>query len=388
MPAQFTTDPNLGAGYGIITVPEIHCETQPSFALYRASDGLCLTPTGWQNAEIFLQPNNWDCDTNALRLSVDASIVDHLDALDTYKILIKHDTNDAIAQPLIIQDIVYSSMHGGQGLGLIEEKDIHSTEPKTLPEPLPEPKVEEPMQVEEPVQVEEPLPEIIPVQKKSSLPIILLILLILLLIGAGLWWYFQNQGQINQEAENQSETSQVETETTPETKPEPPLQSEEQEKPAVENSNDVEQNQPKTELDEDSSNANAPSLSPMQQAREFLRGDSQGQASLDLAQKLSEEQQAESSAESHDAIFLLFEDAAQKNIPAAMLALAQFYDPSSTKPKGSIEVDPNEAYTWYNKALAAGISDAQSHLDRLKDWATEASKSGDKIASDLLNKWK
>ncbi len=126
----------------------------------------------------------------------------------------------------------------------------------------------------------------------------------------------------------------------------------------------------------------------MQQARALLLLDNQGQASLDLANKLKQELQTQPSSESLDALFLLFEDAAQKEVPVAMLALAQYYDPSSSDPKGSIEADANEAYVWYNKALSAGISEAQQHLDRLKVWAKEASNSGDKLASDLLNRWK
>ncbi len=84
MPAHFTNDVNLGAGYGIIPIPQVSCTNAPTFSLYRASDELCLAPSGWQHAEVFLQPINWDCDTNALRLYVDANIVDHLDALETY----------------------------------------------------------------------------------------------------------------------------------------------------------------------------------------------------------------------------------------------------------------------------------------------------------------
>ncbi len=395
MPAHFITDSNLGAGYGIINVPNIACEHAPTFALYRASDGLCLTPNGWQNAEIFLQPTNWDCDTNTLRLSVDASIVDHLDALDTYKILIKDGNNEAISQTLVIQDIVYSSMHGGQGVGFIEKTPDPMPEPEPVTEPEPEPI---PEQVTTPAQ-SEALPEIEPVHKKSSLPIILFLIL-LLLLSLGIWWYLQNkandtntlaqQTELTQESEEESSEETVKQEETAKNEP----ANEEKGSASQESSSTSEENaQTEKTAGQDNPNnslpdAAQPSLSPIQQAREILRQNVQGQVSFELAEKLKASPSEQATPERLDAQFLLLEDAAQKNVAAAMVKLARYYDPSNTEPKGSIEADANEAYTWYNKALSAGRTEAQTYLDALKAWAQEAAQNGDDTAKALLNKWK
>ncbi len=381
MAAHFTADTSLGAGYGIISIAQVNCNTEPSFALYRASDGLCLTPSGWQNSEIFLQANNWDCDSNTLRLSIDASIVDHLDALDTYKIIIKHDEQDPISQSLVIENIVYSSMHGGQGLGFTEVKPEPT--PELEPEPIPEP-VQTP---EELSPMQEPLPEITPVQKKNPMPMIITVLLILILLAGGIWWYLKNQDQAPQNpTTNTQESSPTSNEQAP---AEPEIKSEdakpEEAKPEEQDKTDTST----PEVNNQATGANtAKTLSPMQQARDFLRQDNQGQASLDLAQSLQIQSQKEPSAENLDALFLLLEDAAQKNIPEAMLMVAKYYDPSNTEPKGSIEADANEAYAWYTKALAAGVSDATKHLDQLKTWAKQAASNGDKTAHDLLTRWK
>ncbi len=360
MPANFISNPHKGAGHGIINAPQVSCTTEPTFAIYRASDGLCLAPGGWQNSEVYLAPNEWDCDSNNLRMTVDASVVDQLDALDTYKLLIKDGTNAPVAQTLIIDDIVYSSMHGGQGIGGAPHP-APIPKPEPMPEPMPEPEPEPIAPVEE-----EPLPEIAPEQKKSIFPIVITVIIILLL-GVGLWWFLQNKA----EQASPEQTEQAE-------------QAEQKADPAATNPEPT----PEASAKEPEQAPSTPVLSPMQQTREFLRKDNTGTASLDLAKNLSTSLDENASEESLDAIFLLLEDAAQKNIPAAMLSLAKYYDPNNTDPKGSIIPDAREAYTWYKKALDNGEAEASKRLEALHTWLQEAAKGGSKQAEDLLKQWK
>ncbi len=373
MRASFTSDPHKGAGFGIITVQQLSCNNAPTFALYRASDGLCLSANdGWQNSEAYLTPTAWDNDANNLRLSVDASIVDHLDALDTYKLLIKDGANSPISNSLSIESINYSSLHGGQGVG---------SAPRVTPASMPEPEPAlEPAPIPEPI-MEEPLPEMPPEQKRNFWPIIIAILILLILLGAGLWWYLQNNANEGITPKTTEEQKQnLEQEALEDTKQE---QQKVDENPTEESSaNEKSKDEAKAKQ-----TTTTPVLSPMQQAREFLRGDnnSTGTASHALANNLLSNLGAAPDEESLDAIFLLLEDAAQKNEPKAMLELAKYYDPSGNKPKGSILPDANEAYNWYKKALDAGETQASKHLEQLNTWLKEAADKGDKSAQNLLN---
>ncbi len=372
MPANFTSDPTKGAGFGIITVEQITCTEAPSFALYRASDGLCLNAEGsWQNSEVYLTPNAWDNDSNSLRLSVDASIVDNLDALDTYKLLIKDGASTLKPQPLVVEDIVYSSLHGGQGIGsAAKPAPAVAPEPEPIPEPLPEPT---PAPIAPPI--EEPLPEMQPEPKKSLLPIVIAVVIILALIGAGLWWYLQNN---TAEPKTPSQKTEQEAQTK-----EPAKQKDLAKDEANEKTEEKPKEEPKAEQA-----PQTPKLSPMQQVRVFLQKDNSGTASLELATSLQSELGQNADANSLDAVFLLLEDAAQKNEAKAMLQLAKYYDPSDNAPKGSILADANEAYTWYKKALAAGEANAAKHLDLLQTWLKDAASKGDNSAQQLLNQWK
>ncbi len=397
MTAHFTTDPNQGQGHGIIVVPNIQCSGSPSFALYRASDGQCLSLHGWQAAEDYMQPTAWDCDTGNLRLAVNADIVDNLDILETYRIFVKDETQVYEPQTLLIENIDYSSMHGGQGVGNMPDAPLSMGMPPLMTDPQPEQKSESEQQAEpedlpspDPLSMEPEVTEEKETHKgRTALIIILIILLLLGFLGA--WWYMQNKEAAIPEVPSSAATD-LRTEESTAT---PEQNTEENtnipEKP--ESSQDAKDNaETKAEELKNTQDTQKTTPSAMNQARELLRKNDSGSASWHLVESLQKspipEGSQENAEQKQDALFLLVEDAAQKGVSKAMLALGAYYDPSDTKPKGSILPDMNEAYAWYKKAQAAGETEAENALNSLHIFVKEAAAKGDTHAQQLLQSWK
>ncbi len=378
MPVEFTPDPHKGPGHGIITVSPLTCDAEPTFALTNASTQDCLSPEGWQSAEVFMHPQAWDCTNEQLRLAVGPEVVDHLDSLDLYRLQIKEATGNITIHTLAISDIIHSSMVGGQGMGHVQMAapvaPVVEKEPEPTPEPAPQP---------EPALEPDPLPEMTMAQeepaKKNMLPVILGVVLLCALLGAGLWWYLSQQ-----DAEQLPDTTQGE-EVQPSSNEDDAQKAEENEQEAAQPQENAPQS-PAENADAASSQSSAATLSPMDSARELLRQNDSGEKSHTLATSL--QAQAQNDAKAQDAVFLLFEDAAQKGVSTAMTALAGYYDPSHEGAKGSISPDPQEAYAWYTKAAQAGDASAKEHLARLQTWATQEAQKGDATAKNLLQMWK
>ena len=70
--------------------------------------------------------------------------------------------------------------------------------------------------------------------------------------------------------------------------------------------------------------------------------------------------------------------------PGAMFLLAQYYDPASTLPRGSIQPDVSQAVQWYKKAAQNGIAEADAALKALKAQLEQKAASGDAEAKRLL----
>ncbi len=385
MPAKFIPDMHQGPGHGIIIVQPFTCQSAPLFALYRSSDKLCLDRNGWQGSEVFLEPTAWDCHENIVRLAVNEAVVNNLDKLDTYKIIIK-EGEQSQSFSLLIEDIVQSTMDGGFGIGAaMEAPTPQEISRKTVVEEV-APVVEEPAP---PVEPEPKIPEISqplrfhteqPEEKKGSklIPILLLILLLLVAGVAAFWWYLHKQ--------------------TEDTQKSPIEQATQKDKDA--NATKDAANEAKDKDSQDKKSSDGASLVvPIDAARALLRKNATGEESQALAQQLEKEgkeaasklkddaaKQKEAAAR-QDAIFLLIEDAAQKGIPTAMTQLGAFYDPSLHKMYGSIPADLEQAHSWYKQALQGGDTKAQASLDSLRTWAETAAKGGDKTAQNLLEKW-
>ena len=114
MRATITADPSRGPGYGIIEIHDTGNVSAPAFVLRRGSDGKTLSSGGWQESETALTPDAWDNDGGSLRLAVGPAVVDEMDNLDAYRISLP----GAGACVLVVQNLAYSHISGGQGVGV------------------------------------------------------------------------------------------------------------------------------------------------------------------------------------------------------------------------------------------------------------------------------
>ena len=345
MRATITADPSRGPGYGIIEIHDAGNVSAPAFVLRRGSDGKTLSSGGWQESETALTPDAWDNDGGSLRLAVGPAVVDEMDNLDAYRISL----TGAGACVLVVQNLVYSHISGGQGVGVYAPppeplQAVPETEP-TVEEPEPEPEESpEPAPVPEPVVTEPPLRMARePGEGKSGKGGLLVGLALLVLVtGVAVWWFMLR---------------------TPE---KPPLPS-----------------APTAAQNQTAPPASA-NQSPLAAAREQLRGEARPEMSLALAKPM---RKAGAGAEESDAAFLLLEDAAQKGNAEAMLLVGQFYDPVSSLPRGSIPVDMGQAKHWYEQARQKGQAEAANALDSLRIHVQAEADKGNAEARSLLQNW-
>lgn len=87
-----------------------------------------------------------------------------------------------------------------------------------------------------------------------------------------------------------------------------------------------------------------------------------------------------------DAVFLLLEDLAEHD-PALRLRYAAYFDPTDTRPTGSIEKDPEAALREYRRAQVDGALEAAEALRNLLTWAEEQAADGNPAAAQLLENW-
>lgn len=358
MRASIAVDPVRGPGYGIIEFEGAGDVSSPVFVLQRASDGKCLSSGGWQESETAVAPQDWSAADGSLRLNVGPEVVDELDSLDAYRITLP----GSGACALSVGKIVYSNISGGQGMaGGSRAPEAPATRPDPEPDPMP---------VTPPEEAPAPDPEPIPVQHEPPLQMaesgepsdsgsgkrMALIAAIVLLLCAGfaLWWFMLR---------------------TPETPPLPAA-------PEQPGSSAA----PSTPAPQ-GANGGAAGKSPLANAREQLRGEALPDVSLAMAKPM---RKMDASPEECDAAFLLLEDAAQKGNAEAMFLVGQYYDPTATLPRGSIPVDMTQAKRWYDEALQKGQdkAQAQSSLDKLKEYAKAEEAKGNAEARALLQTWK
>ncbi len=364
MRASISADTGRGPGNGIIEITEAGEVGEPGFTLLRASDGKCLGPRGWQESETLLTPDAWDNDGGSLRLAVGPAVVDEVDNLDAYRISVRGVGSCALA----VKSLVYSHIAGGHGMGAGVPLTPPVAEP--IPAPVePEPEVlespEPPLAFDEPTMPpkEAPLEMASKQEGKSGGKTGLIIGLLLAAVAAGVaaWWFLLR-----------------EPEKAP--LPTPPEQTQNADKPQ-----NPEQSQPKpADAAPQGTDAGKQALSPLASAREQLRGQALPDVSLAMAKPL---RKADAKPEESDAAFLLLEDAAQKGNAEAMFLVAQYYDPASTLPRGSIPADLTQAKRWYDQALQKGQPQARAALDALKEHARALEAKGDVEARSLLQNW-
>ena len=93
------------------------------------------------------------------------------------------------------------------------------------------------------------------------------------------------------------------------------------------------------------------------------------------------------SPEETDTAFELLQDAANDGNTEAMYMLAQYYDPLSPLPHGSVEQDPCLAREWYTRAQEGGLAKAAISCDELKNYIARKAAQGDRKAQNILRYW-
>ena len=326
MKAAYENDSSKGAGYGIFVVRDLAALESAegiAFCLKRASDHKNLGSEGWQEAEIFQSPLHAEQSGDGVKLYVGPAVVDNLDMQETYRFSLLAPGKQAASCTMHAQDVRYSPMAGGQGIGTAPA----AAKPTPPPPPPPPPPAPEPVVEAPPAPKPETIPAPMPTAPaKSKAPMLIGILVVLLLAGGGAFYFLNKKN-------------------TPDT-------------PVVAEPAKVE--------------------SPLSLARKHLAGAADPVASLAMAKDYR------AKPDGADAAFLLVEDAAQKGNAKAMLELAGFYDPTDAAPAGSIAKDPRQAWDWYKKAEAAGEAAAKDKLAALRAWAETEAPKGSEAAKQIL----
>ena len=358
MKAIIAPDAARTPGVAVICVYDAPGAGPADVAIY-SGDGKYLSASGWQESRVPLPVDAHDDDSGCLRLQVGAAVVDNLDKLERY--LFMAGDQKCVLQ---IQDLVYSRMQGGDGMGhaaspaavpapqpvLLPDPE---PEPSPMPAPSPEPEAEpSPLLAGAPLEMDQPAAETAKEKKSSgSLLWIILGLVLLALAAAAVWWFFLRA-------------------TPP---PPPPMAPQ---APAA---------QQEAPAGTEKAPAAPAAMAPLQQAHEHLRGTADPATSLELARPLRTPQAGNDES---DAAFLLLEDAAQKGNAEAMFLVGQFYDPQSALPRGSIPADMSQAKHWYEKAKSKGAAEADKALAALRRHVEDEAAKGNAEASLLLREWK
>ena len=356
MRAIYENDPVRGPGYGLVCLEDAGTESQDvRFAVIRSGDHKTLHPDSWEDTEHRLTPDGVSVRGGQLCLAVGPKVVRQLDELNTYRFVLFPPSGGPVKALLELSGIIYPPE---DGMGLV------GTAPKTPAAPIPAPP---PPPEPEPEPELSSLPSLAPAPApaKKPFPVWLLVLLVLLLAGGGAGAFFMLRDKPAA----------------------PPVAETPAEKPA-ENKEEPKQETPSADVKEAPAKAETPPaappapLSPMDQARQFLRGNGSAAEGLALSRGLPQ------TPDGRDAAYLLLEAAADKGQPEAMLALGAFYDPVDTTAKGSILPDAEVAWMWYDKAEKAGQADAAARKKALRAWLEAEAGKGSATARTVLSRIK
>lgn len=321
-----TQAPDGGYGFLVITeLPDDLGETAGLvFSLQRSSDSAYLGQDGWVNLKEFVQPDAVLALPDRLSLRLGPGVVDNL-AMDlAYRVGLKNAAGLEFPGILMITDKDRGIVYSGSSVAALDKAEAA---PKAEPEPArPETPPAQPALggftiTPPPPPPAAPIEPAVQPARRSNLTIILVLavlaaialIIVLVLVLSG---------------DKQPPTPVVETLCgLPVTGP------------------------------------------PLQMARQHLSGPADPEVSVCLARGLAGRDNGP------DAAFLLYEDAASKGHSGAMLGLAAFYDPLDKTPSGSIQKDAFMAREWYERAEAAGETQAKEKLTALDQWA-EKEKEG------------
>lgn len=314
MKVIYTSQQPSRPGYGVLIASELGAAPgEASFMLKRASDRKCLADSGWQEAEVYIKPERADMREDGLYLYIGPQVVDNLDMQESYRFYLTWPGASPLSAGLKVEGLIYSPLSGGAGIAQAEKAALKGplTPPgKTEEKSAPEPQDQPAPQTTASAGREE-RPSAPQAQSNKKQAIMWAVIIALFLALGGGIYYLVNKDSFEKESA---------------------------------------------------------ALPPLEEAYKYLSGDKiTAEESYNLAERLWKE----TSDNARDAAFLLYEDAANKGMGAAMLMLGRYYDPVEDTPHGSIIKDAEQAFAWYEKALNAGETDAKNKIDTLRKWVEE-----------------
>jgi hypothetical protein len=392
MKAEYVNDPVKGPGYALLLIDGIGRPENPRCVMKRSSDGKTLGRGGWSRAGHDMPCRGIQPTDGGFALSIGPEVVDDLDALESYRLMLRCPDGGEFVCSLSVFGIVYSPQTGVGGVaeavdasgfspardaggrysrmsegdpdasGFSPARDAGAEEPEaaslradgnegvlTLDDVVPH---EEPGAAAS-ADAPPPLPKH-PAGGKRRMPQIFIPALLLLTCAAGILAMQFNK---------------------PKNDAPPALQT--AAGPASSVTGAVAPDAPDTTQGA----GQADNAGLLGRARGHLAGKADPDVSLALYRRLRTE------ANGADAAFLLAEDAAQKGLPEAMLIVAGYYDPLVAGDKGSINHDEEEAFNWYTKAEQAGAAEAAPRLAALKERIAAEAAGGDREAERLLKRF-
>lgn len=328
MQARYVNDAARGPGWGLLVIrgAQMDAGEACAFSVQRAGDGLHLGSVGWQEAEEVLLPDRVERRGDELFLGVSPAVVDNLDELETYRVILRVEGRPPQCSGLELSAIRYARLVSGDGISVVrpepeaQPEPVALADPKPLPNPLPTPEPETPPAVPE---------------RKKRLLFLLVPGALLAAVSVFLWFWAAPEQASAPLPEQQAEVA-------------PP-----------------------------SLPASPPVRSPKEQARAFLRKGGSPAEALALSRTLPVDTE-----EGQDAVFLLQESAAEGGSPEAMIRVGRYYDPSDAAPSGTIVKDAEQARLWYDKALQAGAVAVER--ERLRAWLEGEAAAGSVRAGELL----
>jgi hypothetical protein len=383
MKAEYVDDPYRGPGYARLLIGGIDVTAgaaTPRCVIKRSSDGKTLGRGGWDQAEHDMPCRGMQPLDDGIALSVGPEVVDNLDELEGYRLLLRCADGGESVCSLRLAGITYSPQAGVSGVAEIPEAPprqarvdaVEAGEESgkagavsagqaddddiiTLDDVVPRGEPEEAPPYEGIPPLSAP-----PAGGRNRTPVIAALALLLVVVGGMLVLKMQSGA-----TENGKPSVRLPLTDRAAAGPEAG-EGRAPDAPAPDRSDGA---------------GRIAATSPLSRARGQLAGRADPNASLELYRRLRTEENGA------DAAFLLVEDAAQKGLPEAMLLVAGYYDPLVGGDNGSVGKDAEEAFTWYAKAEQAGIAEAATRLAALKERLAAEAAGGNREAERLLKRF-
>lgn len=413
MEAEVKQHPKLGRGHALVTLtggglPSANVR----YAIHRAgSRDTVLGAQGWQAAEAWLVPLEFEGGGEKLLLTLGPDVVNHMDNAN-YLISV---TGDQVSEPLLTglawldiapADAAPAVRRGG--VAVLEDRNVappvsQSPANVSVTVVLQQPQAPEPRRSDPPPA---PVPPPPPPPPKPWLRRVAMAVIVLLLLGGVAWRFLlppkPQEVELTIKPADPPPAPKEETSAAP--TPLPPLpdpskqQAEEKKEPAPKPVEEAKadpapkpveaKTEPAPKPPEPAPPAPAPrpqpaSLPPIEQARAAL---SQTGMPADEWAQLADKLRG--LPDGADAAFLLYRNAGQRGHAKSAMLTGGYFDPTDSDPKGTIMVDAVQAYSWYKRAADANVGDAASRLSRLKVWVDREAAAGNANAKRALEWWK